>query len=125
MRALIVLMIAFALSACATPQSVPITAKSSGSVAGFATLARFGTYEMELAPAYTRLAALRHRAARDLDAGRITVDTAIAVQSLADQSRSKLDAARRGDMIAPTPEQRLLLADALVLMDQIERLLEK
>lgn len=49
-----VLLLAFcaALTACATsPQSPPIAASARGSVVGFATLATFGTWEMELAPA--------------------------------------------------------------------------
>ena len=125
MRALFIALLALVMVACSTPQPIPITAKASGSVAGFATLARFGTYEMELAPAYTRLASLRHRAARDLEASRITVDIAIAVQALADQARRHLDDARRGDLVTPTPEQRRQLQDAVLLMDKIETLLER
>lgn len=119
-------LITMGLSACATsPQTAPIAAKSGSSVAGFATLALFGTYEMELAPVYTRLASLRHRAARSLESGQITVDTAIRVQALADQARAKADAARRGDLITPTAEQRLSLSQSLGLIAQAEHLLEQ
>lgn len=121
---LLVAVLAFSLSACATSPPTPLTATASSQTAGFATLALWGTWESELAPAYTRLAALRHRAARALQDGRIPVATAVEIQAAADEARSKLDASRRGHAAAPTAEQRALLAEARYALYQAERLLE-
>lgn len=59
----------------------------------FATLARVGTCEMDVAADYTALIASRHRAASALRKKTITVDKAIQVQTLADAARADLDAA--------------------------------
>ena len=79
---------------------------------------------MELAPAYTRLAAVRHRAAKRLDGGRLSVEAAVAIQDLADRARAKLDASRRGSLTDPGPEQKGALAAAIRLIDQAEYTLE-
>lgn len=94
MRYLIPLAAALALGACAsmTPQQIAGTA-SSGLYAA-ATLARAGTIDEQLAPAYTTNAMVRQRAARALDAGRIDVATARAVLTQTDAARAALDAAR-------------------------------
>lgn len=123
-KILIALALAASLAACATPQPSPLSATARGNVTGFATLAVFGTWEMELAPAYTRLAALLHNTARQLDAQRIHKATAIEIQGLADQARSHLDGSRRGSQTAPTLLQRAALAEAIRLMDRAESLLE-
>lgn len=127
-RSLIALAAAVALAGCAASlpatQTTPVQARSTASVSGFATLALWGTWESELAPAYTRLAALRHRAANALQAGRIDVATAIDVQALADQARAKLDASRRGSATAPSADQRVLLVEARHLIYRAEQRLE-
>lgn len=125
MRALIITIAALALVACATPPATPMAGTASGSISGFATIARWGTYEMELAPAYTRLAALRHGAAQALSRGRITVATAIEVQEVADVARASLDAARRGNLDAPTDAQRAQLTSALQLIERGENLVKE
>lgn len=109
-----ILLIAFvmALSACSAAPAIPIQASGQNAVTGFATAALWGTWEADLAPAYTRLAALRHRAARQLTDGRIDVATAIAIQQTADQARTLLDQSRRGNATTPSPEQRAQLAEA-------------
>lgn len=123
-RALIIAA-AFALSACSTAPNVPLQAAGQSRIAGFATLAVWGAWESDLAPAYTRLAVLRHRAARALEARMITVDTAVAIQKTADQARSLLDASRRGDAKEPTLLQRAQLAEAQRLLGTAETLLEQ
>lgn len=123
-RALILAAV-LALSACATQPQATVRASAQGSVSGFATAALWGTWEVELAPAYTRLAALRHRAARALEAGRITVGTAEAIQASADLARSFLDASRRGHSTEPTPQQRTQLGAALGAIEHAEHLLEQ
>lgn len=94
MRILIIAASAMALSACQgmTPQQMAGTA-SSGLYAA-ATLARAGTIDEQLAPAYTTNAMVRQRAARALGAGRIDVATARAVLTQTDAARAALDAAR-------------------------------
>lgn len=124
-RLLLALALLLGLTACSTPAVVsPLATSPRADVTGFATLATWGTWEMQLAPAYTRLAGLRHRASAQLDARRIPVATAIAVQATADQARAALDRSRRNDAAEPTPEQRAALADAQALIAKIETLLE-
>lgn len=124
-KTLIAIAAAVALAACASPVVTPIKAAAPASVSGFATLAVFGTWEMELAPAYTRLAAARHRAARALDAGHIDVDTAEVIQQSADQARRLLDDSRRGSAQTPTLLQRAQLAEAQRLIAALETRLEE
>lgn len=128
MRRLLIISAALALTACAStppPTLVPAAGSAHAGISGHATLARWGGWEMQLAPAYTRLAGLRHRAAAQLDARRIPVATAIAVQTTADQARTALDRARRNDAADPTPEQRAALADAMALIERVQTLLEQ
>lgn len=124
MSRILILAIALALSACATPPS-SLEAGARSNVAGFATLAVWGEWESDLAPAYTRLAVVRHRAARLLTDGRIGVDTAIAVQKSADEARALLDQSRRGNAKAPTAQQRDQLAAAQRLIAVAESHLER
>lgn len=125
-KSLLILALCAALTACASsPQPLPIAASARGSVVGFATLATFGTWEMELAPAYTRLAVLQHRAARQAEARKILRTAAVEILYLADRARALLDASRRATSAAPTAEQLQALADASRLLEQAESLLEK
>lgn len=89
---ILMLAVLMALAGCAT-QSTPIDGRATGGPVMFGTLAAFGTFEMKLAPAYTRLAVLRHDAARLLRNGRIDVGTAQTIQTTADAARELLDAA--------------------------------
>lgn len=123
MRALLILIAAALLAACALAPVQPIQAAAQGKVAGFGTLADFGSWEFELAPAYTRLAVLRHRAARQLDERRIALDVAVTVQDLADRARALLDLSRRGNAKQPTLEQRAQLSAAVLLIADAEALL--
>lgn len=93
MRLMILCAAALALSACAsTPAQIASTAQTGLYAA--ATLARAGTIDEQLAPAYTTNAMVRQRAARALDAGRIDVPTARAVLTQTDAARAALDTAR-------------------------------
>ena len=93
MRLMILCAAALALSACAsTPAQIASTAQTGLYAA--ATLARAGTIDEQLAPAYTTNAMVRQRAARALDAGRIDVATARAVLTQTDAARTALDTAR-------------------------------
>lgn len=105
-------------------QAAPLEAQSRGGIVAFGTLAEFGTWEMELAPAYTRLASLRHNAARRLESGAITVATAVEIQLIADDARRALDESRRGLKTSPTEAQRRRLEDARQRITQIATLLE-
>jgi len=124
----LLIVLALALSACTSappaPVAAPLKASGPASVSGIATLALWGDWESDLAPAYTQLAVLRLRAAHRLDAGKIAVTTAIAVQASADQARALLDKSRRGDAKSPTPLQRAQLAEAQRLITQIEGVLK-
>ena len=93
MRLMILCAAALALSACAsTPAQIASTAQTGLYAA--ATLARAGTIDEQLAPAYTTNAMVRQRAARALDAGRIDMPTARAVLTQTDAARTALDTAR-------------------------------
>lgn len=118
------IIIALALSACASQPNAPVRASSQGGVTGFATAALWGSWEADLAPAYTRLAALRYRGSSALDAGRISVETALAIQKIADQARRLLDDSRRSSVSAPTLLQRAQLAEAQRLLTEAEALME-
>lgn len=117
---LFILAAALALGACAS-QPAPPTLAGSGAASGivlFGTLAPAGSFEWQAAPAYTALAALRHRAARELRRGRIDAGTARETQRRADAVRRDLDSAlaieRAGDR---TMAGALLAAAARALKD--------
>lgn len=93
MRILIALA-ALALAACAAPPPQQVAGTASSGLYAAATLARAGTIDEQLAPAYTTNAMVRQRAARALDAGRIDLPTARAVLTQTDAARAALDAAR-------------------------------
>lgn len=113
-----------ALAACA--HESPIAGSASGGPVAFATLASFGTFEMQLAPAYTRLAVLRHNAARALRDRRITVAAAVSIQSAADNARSLLDAAHAETLDGkPNPGAVEKLGHAQRLIAAAEKLLER
>lgn len=91
MRYLYAAIAALCLASCATPTQ-PLEAQGRGRVViGAATLASLGTIEWHAAPSYTKLALLRQRAARRLNDGRISVETARHVQATADKARGSLD----------------------------------
>lgn len=117
-------LMAFALTACTTPPTQPVASAASSGFVAFGTLAPFGSFEMQLAPAYTRLAVLRHNAARQLTQGRITVSAAKNIQAMADAARSSLDAAHAETMGG---QERLSavknLKNAQMLIQDAEKLL--
>lgn len=109
------------LSGCAAP-STPIAAQSSGGTAVFGTLAAFGTFEMALAPAYTRLAVLRHKAAGALRDKRIGTQQAVDVQDMADTARRYLDEAHRLTLDGkPNDEAKRMLRDAVWWIDEAHK----
>jgi hypothetical protein len=97
----------------------------SGGMFAVATLAPWGSFEHEAAPAYTRLAVARRLTANRLDAGRITVSQARRVQDAADAARAALDAARaradRGDREGARSD----LAGAVALVDAVEQIIRE
>lgn len=124
-KTLIVLAACIAMSACAVPAITPIEGRSSASAAGVATAALWGTWEMNLAPAYTRHAVLLHRATRLADARKITRANAIDIQLLTDRAKALLDFSRRGSATDPTPEQRQALAEAKLLLNNVDAIMEQ
>src|SRR5574340_1082800 len=91
-----ILISALALAACATtPPPTPVAAPAKVSAAGSATVAPWGSWEWQIAPLYSTSATLRLRAVKQLEAGRITKGTAVAVQTACDRARTALDASRR------------------------------
>lgn len=114
------------LAACAASPSKTtalVPEPSSSVIVGFATLASFGTFEMELAPLYTRLAVLRHNAARDLRSGDIDVELAKKVQLYADVLRSQLDNARQFDATKHPEQAHKIVLNATHALDSIEGML--
>lgn len=123
---LLALAAALALAACAAaPPAGSVAGTAAGRMQMFGTLASFGTFEMELAPAYTRLAVLRHRAANRLNQGRIDVAAARQIQALADDARARLDAAHSATLAGQVPPSaRAQLVEAQRLIEAGESLLE-
>lgn len=123
-RLLLIVVAVLGLGACAsTPQATPMQGAGGARIVGFGTLADFGSWEFELAPTYTRLAVLRHRAARQLNDRRISLAAAVEVQDLADRARALLDLSHRGNAKQPTLEQRAQLSAAVLLIVDAEALL--
>lgn len=126
MRTLLIGLLAVFMTACATPPAqTSVAAVAKSSITGFATLADFGTWEMQLAPAYTRLAVLVHRAARAKEAGRLSIDAEFAIRSKAIDAKHLLNGSRRGERINPGDDQRLFLKTATGLMNEIDAILEQ
>lgn len=120
MKNLFVAVLALGLAACAmqAPQRAAVSLEAEHTTSGIntyaiGTLAPLGSFEWKAAPAYTRLAVLRHNAAVSLRAGRINVDDAETIQSRADHIRSLLDAAIKADAQHQTPIAEMLLQSAL------------
>lgn len=129
MKRILALFAALALLAgcAAAPPSPTLAAAPDGAGKSriFGTLASFGTFEMELAPAYTRLAVLRHRAASQLTQGRIDVAAARQVQAHADAARTLLDQAHSATLAGKvTDAARARLKEARERIEQGEKLLE-
>lgn len=98
--AVIAVSLAACVTSCASPPTIEAVPLKTG-FTGFATLTSVGTFEWTAAPTWTRLAQLRHNAARALGKKEISVDAAKHIQKRADTVRSLLDdataAAKRGD----------------------------
>lgn len=125
MRRLLIAAAAALLASCAAAPEPQLQAQGRGRVViGAATLASIGTFEWTAAPAYTRLALLRQRAASRLDAKRITVDQARQVQAIADKARGRLDDAMSAHTRNPEVAAREL-AGAQSLIEQGEAILKE
>lgn len=97
--------------------------ESSTAMVAFGTLATFGTFEMELAPAYTRLAVLRHNAAAALRKGKISVEVAKKIQRGANLARVSLDQAKLADANMQPNVAHIALAEGLTQIETTEGLL--
>ena len=102
MRIIFASLLAFALAACSSSPEKTQALATAASIEPFssyaaATLAPVGSFEWKAAPVYTKLAMLRHRAAKQLRAGEIGVQAAIDTQLAADSIRAMLDGAVRDD----------------------------
>lgn len=114
---LFLLLASFLIGCASTPQVTPLENKQeSGGLQVFATLADFGTFEMELAPAYTRLAMLRHNAAKALRKSQITRNDAISIQQAADFARAKLDESKKLSVENQEAEAKARLQTALEIL---------
>lgn len=111
MRYLMILIASFLLAACASAPS-PVTGVASGGTVAAATLAPWGSFEMELAPGYTANTMLRLQAASALRAGRIPLDTARGVLAATDAARTALDGARALHAVGQPDAARTQLAAA-------------
>lgn len=119
MRALLIAsLVALGLSACATNTLQPVPHKTS--FTGFATLASSGTFEFTAAPTWTRLAALRHNAAKALRAQAITVKAAQHIQARADLARTLLDDAMAADKAGDAARARDKLRWAAAAIEDAE-----
>lgn len=111
------------IGACASHTQLGSERKPLTESAGVGTLATVGTFEMELAPAKTRLEMCRRNAKKALIARRIDVDTARDIQRHADNARAALE--RAADAMGPrkqaTHEARDSLAEAMSAIQYIEQ----
>lgn len=114
------------LSACASPQTQPLTAKPESPSRGFyayGTLAPLGSIEWQLAPLYTRVIVIAKTAARRLDAGRIDPDIAATIEAKAKAAKSRIDEARAS---AARPEiYDARVHQATSLLDEADQLLRE
>lgn len=116
MKAALIVAVALALSACASPgaQLASVPDRDSGVIVT-ATLAPLGSFEWTVAPDYTRLATTRRIAARLLAKGRITVETVEQVQQEADAARRLLDeAVKAGGGDVTQAREHIARAQALI-----------
>lgn len=125
MRALIVMALCALLFGCGSLPS-GIQGRAEGGPVMFGTVAAFGTFEMQLAPAYTRLAVLRHNTARALRDKRITVARAEFIQASADHARGLLDDAHAMTVDGkPNPAAVAALQQAEQWIANAEKILEE
>lgn len=125
MRTLALIALVLGLAACQPAGSpLPATAPAPGGVEAFATLAPLGSFEWHAAPAYTRNAALRHRAAALLRGGRITKAQAVEVLRRTDRVRTLLDSAVTLDTGQQPDQAAARLAAARLELDATAALLE-
>lgn len=118
-------LVSMLLFGCATTQPAPATplaaVPAGTSIVGFGTLASWGSFEMAMAPAYTRNALVRHRATRALQNHAITSAQAERLLGLTDKVRAWLDKAREATADGQeTPEARVYLDKAVAELDAIE-----
>jgi hypothetical protein len=124
-RLLLIVVAVLGLGACAsTPQATPMQGASGASIVGFGTLADFGSWEFELAPAYTEVEVINHKAKSLLAKHAIDASTAEQIRDLTRSARLLLDKSRRGNKTAPTNEQRLLLLEARFKLSEARNILE-
>lgn len=110
--------IAMALAACVAAPANTGAVKSS--FTGFATLSSVGTFEYEAAPTWTRMAQVRHNAARALTGKEITADIARRIQARADLARSLLNEAMAADKVGNRSAARDKLRWATAAVDDAE-----
>lgn len=125
MRSLIIIaaLLFSAAGLAETTQALNATAKT-GSM-GTATVAQFGTWEMSLAPQYTRMSVIDKQATRLLRAEKISVETAQAIHDRSVTAHKLLDQSWRGDKLSPTAIQRLQLRYASEIIDEAAALLKE
>jgi hypothetical protein len=85
-----------------------------------ATLASFGSFEFEAAPAFTRLASFRHRSAALARSGDIGVATLEQAISDGDRARVLLDKALAADRAHNSPQAHQFLDDAIAIINSAE-----
>lgn len=125
-RILIAFVLAMLMIGCASTQEHAArlqVQESTGAMVAFGTLATFGTFEMELAPAYSRLAVLRHNAANALRKGKISVEVAKKIQRGADLARVSLDQAKLADANMQPNYAHIALAQGMTQIETTEGLL--
>jgi len=128
MKKLLLVMAVSLLAACGSLQTqqppTPLEANARSGFDTFAagTLAPIGSFEWQAAPTYTQNAVLRHNAARALQKGSITLETAEEIQKRTDRVRELLDAAVKADalkmkeavLLLESAKQKLGAAQALL-----------
>ncbi|MCC7484564.1 MAG: hypothetical protein IT529_06200 [Burkholderiales bacterium] len=122
MRIIIAALALAALAGCATPDLG--SAGAPQRVMAAATLAPVGSFEHRISPTYTGLVMLRLQAARRVEDGRITVETAREILARTDAVREMLDQAVRAEAQGERVRARTLAAEAALHLAAASQLIE-
>lgn len=116
-RPLLIILLAISLTGCSGQPSLRANTEESVKLAAVASLAE--PWDLAVTPYFTRLAGQETTAAKLIKRGKLPVEIARTIQSLADQARALIGKGKSG----PSLEAGVALSQAAVMQDQIDQLL--